>query len=65
MPSTLPTNSIPRELFTRERRRTRIQNFLLRYEGKTEQKPFVGAIFPTAKPVSAASQTRTAAPAFR
>jgi hypothetical protein len=52
-------------LFTRERRRTRIQNFLLRYEGKTEQKPFVGAIFPTAKPVSAASQTRTAAPAFR
>jgi hypothetical protein len=34
MPATLPQNSTNRELFTRERRRTRLQNFLQTLESE-------------------------------
>jgi hypothetical protein len=61
MPNTLPQTSIPRELFTRERRRTRMQDFLLRFEGKTEQRPTATGIFQSTKTLSPASQTRTVA----
>jgi hypothetical protein len=61
MPNTLTQSPIPRELFTRERRRTRMQNFLLRFEGTREQRPTAAALFTGAKPTSAASPTRTVA----
>ena len=59
MPNTLPQNPIPREWFTRERRRTRMQDFLLRFEGKLEQRPATAGIFQSAKPLSTSPQTRT------
>ena len=61
MPNTLPQTSIPRELFTRERRRTRLQDFLLRFEGKTEQQPTPSATLQSAKTFSFTSQSRTIA----
>jgi len=61
MANTLPQSPIPRELFTRERRRTRMQDFLLRFEGTREQRPSTASLFSNAKPASAASPTRTVA----
>lgn len=61
MTNTLPQSSIPRELFTRERRRTRMQDFLLRFEGSREQRPTATALFTGAKSASVASPTRTVA----
>ena len=61
MANTLPQSPIPRELFTRERRRTRMQDFLLRFEGTREQRPATARLFASAKLASAASPTRTVA----
>ncbi|MFM9080861.1 MAG: hypothetical protein ACKOTE_12155 [Opitutaceae bacterium] len=61
MPNTLTPSPVPRELFTRERRRTRMQNFFLRFEGTREQRPMTAALFTSAKPASVASSTRTVA----
>ena len=49
----------PRELFTRERRRTRMQDFLLRYEGTREQRTTTASLFRNTETSSVASPTRT------
>lgn len=58
MPNTLPQPSTHRELFTRERRRVRMQDFLLRFEGMPEPRPMATGLFQSTKPRSSASTSR-------
>gem|GEM_PF-3892520 len=61
MSSPLPQTPAQKELFTRERRRSRLQDFLSRYENEPAKTPSPTYLFSSAKPLSSSSLARSVA----
>lgn len=58
MPNPFPPTPAQKELFTRERRRSRLQDFLSRYENEPSKGPSAPGLFSSAKPLSPSSAAR-------
>lgn len=58
MANPFPPTPAQKELFTRERRRSRLQDFLSRYESEPSKGPSEPGLFSSAKPLSPSSAAR-------
>ena len=58
MANPFPPSPAPKELFTRERRRSRLQDFLFRYENEPAKDQSAHSPFLNAKPLSSSVSAR-------